>query len=535
MSTTNLDQFLNSYGRKRIYTDETYIDEKNLFDVINKTLPYHETNKSDISSLLEFEKGNQPLVRDKIVREDIDIKAISNVANKISEFKLGYFWGNPVSIVQKSTKNPLNSKIDSDNEAITLFNDMFFSENKDSVDQETARYIEICGVGYQMLDIKRDPEEYESLFDLVNLNPLFTYIVYGSDIHHKPMLGVTYVIREDRTKFFTCYTKEKMFLIDSSFKIINGVPSKEVIYSFGNRSGEANPIGEIPIIEFNRSFDRTGCFERQIGELNALNVMKSDLANDISQNTQAFWWGNDIELDEDENGKVDIKGGSWMITKTNGNGSKPDIKSLTLEYQYTGIIQNIELSHDQILENAYVPKQTEASGGSTGTAMSMTSGWAAAEAVACKEELVLKKSFLERNRIAWKIVNKINSISPNEITQKIITMSPNDIDVKFTRQKTFDMATKVNSLSTLIKNFVDPAEAIKVIGFFPDEAETINSSYDNMKKYQEMTLEALESKNEKSNLTSNNTDTQQNDNTGTKDRIMQDSSDQEQNSPISSI
>lgn len=536
-------------GRQRIYTDEEYVTLDNVVSILQNSMPYHEMNKVKMSALIDYEKGNQPLVRKKVVREEIDIQSTANLANEITEFKLGYNWGNPISIVQKSSltneDNGLISKIaniikgkQNKKTPMFSFNELFDNQEKDSKDQELARYVEICGVGYQMI---KQNNEFDGItpFELVSLNPLFTYVVYSTDITHKPVCAITFTQTVNYVRTFYVWSKDKYFVIRGEYLIDGDKRQEFETYTNQDKSPYANILGEIPIIEYNRSFDLLGCFERQMDEMNALNVMQSDLANDIAQNTQAFWWGNDVEFPEDADGSVTLKGGSLILTKTGGNNNKPTIQAMTSEYDYAGILSNIDHLYNKILEKAYVPRQTEASGGSTGTAMSMTSGWAAAETNACKEALILKKSFKQRNKLALIAIKHIVDTYSSEYDLKdlknILNLDYSDIDVKFTRQKTFDMATKVNSLATLINTFVDPAEAVKVIDFFPDEAETINSSYENMKKYQELKLESLKPKETQVKSNQNTDTTQQNDNTGNSNRTMQDSSDQNQNSPISSI
>ena len=246
-------------GRKRIYTDAESITSENVITELQNALNTHEnSNRGEIQFLLDFDKGEQPLVREKTVRSDIDIKSIANIANEITEFKLGYFWGNPVALVQKSDRLPKGSDKNTDNSGISVLNDMYYAEQKDSKDIELARYVEICGVGYQMIDIKRNPQDGDAPFDLITLNPLYTFVVYSSDVYHRPMMGVTYVIREDYTKLFTVITDDAVYIIDSAYKIKNGKKSKkEFDYFEASRSGEANPIGEVYIVEYNRSYDRT--------------------------------------------------------------------------------------------------------------------------------------------------------------------------------------------------------------------------------------------------------------------------------------
>ena len=93
----------------------------------------------------------------------------------------------------------------------------------------------------------------------------------------------------------------------------------------------------IPIIEWIRSYDNMGCFERQIPEMDALNLMVSDLANDVDQNTQAIWHGNDIDfpkvvVTDEEGNQVEVdkypKTNEWIITETTQDGKTPFVKPI---------------------------------------------------------------------------------------------------------------------------------------------------------------------------------------------------------------
>ena len=508
-------------GRERIYTDADAITKDNVIQILRDSLTKHEINRGEMKFLLDYDKGDQPLVRKKTIRPEIDIKSISNIANEITEFKLGYVWGNPVALVQRSDKSGTVSDENSVNDGISMLNDYFYSEEKDSKDAELARYVEICGVGYQMIDIKRDKQDGDSPFDLITLNPLYTFVVYSSRVSHKPMMGVTYIVKKNFDRVYTCITDDAVYIINSAYKIVNGVPVTEKApkYTYAERSGESNPIGEVYIIEFNRSTDRTGCFERQIDEMDALNVLESDFVNDVAQNTQSLWWGNDIELETDTDGNVKgVQGGSWILTRTSGNGNKPDIKNLTLVYDYAGVLSNINSKHDAILERAYVPNQSDPGGGSTASAMSMSSGWSAAEQSACKESLVLKRSFQRRNRLAIKATNKIDD--------SLSSITANDIEVKFLRQKTFNLSEKVNSLATMIQNQVNPRVAMETVDLFSNLSEAIKDSVPQIEKYQAALIE--------SKKTGSKSDTSARNNSVNPDvkRNQSDLSDQVGNSPI---
>lgn len=260
--------------------------------------------------------------------------------------------------------------------------------------------------------------------------------------------------------------------------------------------------------------------------MNALNILESDLCNDVSQTTQANWWGNDIELDKDDDGKVKgPQAGQWILTKTNGNGKQPNIKGLVLNYDYTGVLANIQAKHDGILERTFTPKQTEQSGGSTTGATSLSSGWTATEAVACKQAQIIKSAYKRRNQLALIAIHKSPDVPQDSPLQRL---KNSDIDVRPIRQKTFDMATKINSLATMVQNMVHPRIAMEAIDFFPNLAEAVEDSVPKMLKYQDALLESKKSggSTEKKGDNDPNPD---------KKRNMQDSSDQIENSPLKDL
>ena len=188
-------------GRKRIYTDTDDINESNIFEVLSEAWMIHEINLQEILYLLEYEKGQQPLVRKKTIRPEIDIEVADNLANQIVEFKLGYNWGNPITYVQKSNKDMAGNPPTADDDAITMLNEMNDAEAAYAKDQELARFVEICGIGYQMVDVKRDFDG-GSVFDLHVLHPMYTFVVYKNDIAETPVMGVTYRELESGDRYY---------------------------------------------------------------------------------------------------------------------------------------------------------------------------------------------------------------------------------------------------------------------------------------------------------------------------------------------
>ena len=494
-------------GRRRIYSDVDKITRDNIFKVLEEAMVVHMKNANEMTLLMRYEKGVQPLVREKTIRKEVNIKVSDNIANQITEFKLGYVWGQPITYVQRGNKD-LRSSTDSQNEiqddGISMLNELNDSEYAFSKDQELGRYVEINGVGYQFVDIKK---KYDGLapFDLVTLNPLFAFCIYRNSALQEKLAGVTFRRTESGDVYYTVFTPDTRYEIKNMQTIIDGTVKKNK-WSFMRRNGE-----KIPIVEFNRSTDRTGCFERQISDMNALNVEVSDFANSVAQTTQEVFFGVGFELPKDSNGKTQAPvGGQWIIANGTTNGATPLLKGVSSSFDYQGVQQNIVSKRNTILQKAYVPIQTDPGGGSTGSAMNMSSGWSAAENSACKEEQILRRGkaeIVELEMIAIKSTNDIPFDSP------LRSLEFSDIKPKFIRNKTYDLATKVNSMVAMIKAGVNGRVAMEQVDLFPDVAQAWADSKKTIEDYQKSLIKK---------------DTQQ----PAQKREMSDLSDQTGNSPI---
>ena len=502
-------------GRRRIYTDVSEITSDNVISVLQEAIGIHEMNRGEIAYLLNYEKGLQPLKREKKIRPDIDINVCDNIANQVVEFKLGYHWGNPKSFVQRGDRDLSSGNPDEDDDAITLLNQMNEDEHAFAKDQELARYIEICGIGFQMVDIKRDYEEGGSVFDLNTLNPMYTFIVYRNDIRETPMMSVTYRQLKNGDRYFTCITKDRRFEIKNIFEKVNDNGERKSTWGSSKRNDEKNPLGEVPVVEYVRSYDRMGVFERQIPDMDALNIEVSDFANSVAQNTQEIWWMNDADFPTDPKTGEKKKpvSGQWMQTKTAPNGNRPMIQALSSAFDYNGVQGNILTKRDTILQKCYVPLQSDPGGGSTASAMSMSAGWSAAEAVAAKQEDIIRASVMKIVELELLAIQKSRYLPDGHV---LYDLKKSDIQPKFTRQKTFDLGTKTNAFVTMVKAGVNGRVAMQVVDLFPDIAQAWADSKDTIEKFQNSIFDPM--KNAVDSLTD--------------DRIMSDTTDQQVNSPI---
>lgn len=459
------------HGRRQIFTDIKDINKDNLLLILSDAITIHEQNAREIQFLMDYEKGVQPLKREKDVRPEIDIHAQENHAAEITEFKIGYEFGSPVTYVQRakidarSIKDPESASEEKDDIRISLLNEMMFEENKPAKDVKLARDFKICGVGYRMFRAKRHIDGV-SVFDMAIPSPLTTFVVYSNDAYREPVLGVTYSINIDGSRNYGAYTREKYF----SWRI-PAIGPAGVIHE------EPNIIGEIPIIEYVNNYDRMGCFEKVIPIMDALNVTSSDRVNDIAQFVQNLLWMHNCDIDED--GKANLKDGGLIVTKSTGNGYDAKIAYVTSTLDQQGTQTLVDYQYEQILQISGTPGRDKSSGGNTGSAILLSNGWQLAETQAKSMELVFSESEKQALRVVLAIIRKSKDTDLADTSIRSLRVS--DVLTKFSRNKTYDLVSRVNALIALVTAGFDIEKSVGLVDitddplqFAIDSEETVN-------------------------------------------------------------
>lgn len=452
------------FGRRQIFCDAERIDKSNILEVLSDAYVIHQQNRAEMLYLFEYVKGRQPILdREKQIRPEINEKIVDNMASEILEFKLGYEFGSPISYVQRARKdiksrNALFSffkKLFTSDESkkedlrVSAINEMMVEECKAAKDLMLAKDVKTCGVGYRLI-LPKKMKTGASVFDIMVLNPMNTFIVYSNDARREPMLGVSYFPHRDGSVTFGCYTKTSYFEI----KLGGVVDNNEWI------SESPNIIGQIPIIEYINDYDRMGCFERVIPLMNALNTIDSDRVNDIAQHIQNILWGDNVALDTEQYAKLRNQG--LILTKSE-QGRTATLKYLECVLNQSENQTLVDYVERKIEKITHIPNRSELSGGSTGSATNMSTGWMDAETDAKAKEQIWTASERRETAVILQILK-----TSNEVDSDVTELNLSDIEIKFSRSRTYDLATKCNSLATLINIGIDPLRAIEIVGLFTD-------------------------------------------------------------------
>ena len=462
-------------GRIKLFTDVPKITYENVIEVLRTAFNDYAPSVTRMEYLFEYEAGYQDIIRKKTYRKDIDNRCVDNLANEITEFKTGFIWGNPITLIQRGNKEDTDSSVLN---AIAELNRCYEAQNIRKKTQHLGRNVEITGIGYTYVDVNTNYQEGDSYFQIESIDPRNAFVVYSNYyVDQRPMLGVITRVNKKNERSFTCFSS------DARFEITNK-------WEHGERSGEVNPLGMIPLVEWFRDYDRMGCFERQISEMDNLNLLVSDFTNDVDQNTQAIWHGNDVEFPveivEDEHGnKIEVakrpSTNDWMLTYTSQDGKQPFVKPLAVQYDYQGMLNNIITRRALILQKCNVPQRNDNSGGSTGIAMDSATGWSAAETSANKQQNIMESCKMEELKLVLKAIRKSNLSARNPLND----LSYMDVQPNVKRQKTYELTVKVNAMCALLAHGISLEDTVKIAPLFEDPNEVVVRSGKGVKQYQE--------------------------------------------------
>ena len=461
-------------GRKKIHTDETEVTRDNITSIVNLAMNGdHAANRSQMEYLFKYERGLQPVIdREKTIRPEIKNVVIENHASEVVDFTVGYQAGNPINLVARS----VNAELKHSDKRIVKVNEMLSEENKQAKDIELFRNFHIAGVGYLMV-LPKDNMTATSPFDLLVLDPRNTFIVYSNDAYERPMVAVTYSVLTNGTKRVTAYTDD--YVYEFGFDTANGTNGFNVV---------PNILRTIPIVEFAANNDYAGCFEKAIPLMDAINDINSNRVDDIEQFVQSILWLHNAELSDDS--KEELKsGGGILQTKSVGNGSDAKVVYLTQTLNQNETQTYVDYLYKQILQICGVPSREKSTGGNTGSAMYLSNGYEQAESRAKAMESMYSRSMLK----VVELILRICKLSVN-VDSDVKELETRYIDIEFSRDRTYDLASRTNALATLINTGIEPLHAMRTVDLFNDVETVYHDSVSRIDKA------LFEGKNEPQNL-----------------------------------
>ena len=435
------------HGRRVIFTNAKSIDRDNVVDVLTKALTTHDLNRSEIDYLWKYYRGNQPILnRVKDIRPEICNKIVENRANEIVSFKVGYLCGEPIQYVSRSGDEEVSKMI-------TTLNEYMFAEDKASQDQEVVEWQMICGTAFRLVLPDEKSEEDEAPFEMYTLDPRSTFVVYSSEIGHKPLMAVKYR-RDSETQivYYSVYTENRYYEIEDSLIKVE----------------KAHALDCIPIFEYPANNARLGSFEIVLPLLDAINNIESNRLDGMEQTIQAFikFVNCDISADDFKELK-DL--GAIKVKSVDGANADVDIVTNDLNQDQSQTLK--EDCYNAVLTICGMPNRNGGSSTSdTGAAVLLRDGWSLAEARAKDSEHIFKKAEKKMLKLVLRICRDLSEVD----------LKLKDIDMKFTRRNYEAIQSKSQVLISMLEQpKIHPLLAFEHSGLFtdPETAYALSMKY----------------------------------------------------------
>lgn len=453
-------------GRTAMYTDVEEVTAQNVSDVIDDVSGTQSANSSDVSYLYAYYRGDQPILsREKTYNTEICNRVVENRAKEVTDFHVGYLLSAPIQYIDARTANSdevLTAKKAQSSDIATLSRWMR-SEAKEASDMEVAFWQSVCGTAYRMLSPKdQAPEDDgDAPFEIVDLDPRYTYVVYSSAPSHRPVLGVTYVEDSEGNRTTYAYTDAATFVVDSD----------------GNVTSGTHQMGRVPIVEYPSGPARMGDFEPVVPLLDAINAAESDRVDGIDQFVQAIMVLRGVDVGDMSEFLTSVKEeGGLQIPNADGS-----VSYLSLDMNQTQQQTLVDGLYDAVLKVCAMPNPHSGFNTSdTGSAVILRDGYSATEAYASQTETWFRRSERSFLDMAIDFCDVAGGLS----------LSHQDVDIRFPRRNyTNDSANVSNLIAMLNSDRVHPELAFEHCDMFPDPHEAYLKS---MAWYREATESATD-------------------------------------------
>lgn len=416
------------FGRTKIYTDVENITSENVVDVLTKAVSVHSLNQNDIDYLWDYYRGKTDiLVKVKEVRDNINHKVAVNRAYEIVNFKRGYGFGEPIQYIRRGTDESLTDDINE-------LNEFMFAQNKHAEDSTLAEWLYVCGLGVRMVLPGVDEDEP---FKIYTLDPRYSFVVHYNGLGEKPVMGVKFIIKENKESVYSVYTKDMYFEVAKD-KVVKAKP---------------HALGEVPIFEYPANTARLGSFEIVLPLLNAINEVESNRLDDVEQYVNSFLALLGGTIDGETYNKLEEY---KMLCLPEGTDAKY-LSGQMLQADIQVLVDNL---YDAVLKICGLPNRDGGTGTSgNGVAVYLSDGFSTAESHMQSVENEFKRS--EKN-----FLKLVLRILRDTVGTKL---KLGDIAIKFSRRNYDNIQTKSQVLVSMLNNAkIHPELAFAHCGLFID-------------------------------------------------------------------
>lgn len=446
-------------GRSRILAAPVEVTRSNVVDLLDRALLVHSKNSAEVTYLHRYFLGDQPVLRRvKHVRPEINNRIVENRAYQICKDRTDALAGEPIAYSAHGVADAGDDEGASS--AVQALNDACVAADKHACDLELIQWMNEVGVGYRLV-LPTAEVASESVpehpFMVTTLDPRSTFVVYSNDVFHEPLYAVTTV--KDPETFedtHTVYTPTRRLVVRGG-KVV---------------SVDVNPLGVVPIIEYQANPERMGVFEAVLSLFDAINEVESNRVDGVAQFVQALMVLKNVDLGNTDEERIAtykalLDMGALQISST--SDMPADVEMLVSELNQDQTQTLVDSFYKTALAICGMPFNVggSASTSDTGAAVTMRDGWSNSEN-RCKEtETMFRRSERAFLSIATDILRAAD----------ICDITPSDVEIKFTRRNYEAIQSKAQVLTTLLgSNKVHPRLAFQFCGMFSDPEDAYDQS-----------------------------------------------------------
>lgn len=433
---------------------------------VNEALSIHVRNMIDEDYLYWYRRGITPIYnKTKEIRPEINNKISSAYAGAVVGFKNGYFLTQPATYIPRKGREETAEKV-------STLNEYLYRSGKHDVDNELVDWFHTVGKADLFVRSVDDPD---MPFEVAALDPRSAFVARSTRPGNKPSYA-GYIVVDDDELYVDVWDRFNLYRMKGTVtgKLVTPDPNyvctvTQVVETI------PNPLGEIPIIEYQYNSVWMSAFESVIPLFNAIDQVQSDRVDGIDQAIQSLLVFYNCELGTDEDGNEItpsyVRASGALFLQSIGE-NKADLKE---------IVSNLDQSQTQeLINNLYNTAMTICGmpvatnnfpGDSTGLAIELKDGWQVTEMNARNTEDLFKKANRQFDRIIVKILQ----------TKGLLDLSLSDFELHFTRNELRAVQSKAQALQTMLAAGLHPTLALAKSGISADPVSDFELSKGYMK------------------------------------------------------
>ena len=247
-----------------------------LYDVAYKFIRHHVDHQVHrIKVLQDYYLGETDIKKWPGSRnpENAHNQVATGFARYITNIRVGYFMGNDVQFKVTPEEDNQKSLADTIDEQIKQFNQ---DSNESYIDEMIEKDLSVCGRAYDLVYVN----ENENTLNLAKVDPTTAFVVYDDSIKAKPLFAVRYyetgVLDDNLQEQYEIYTDSSLFKYHSNGGLPEtNSPEQAVVFD------DSEPLffGRVPLTEYKNNDERTGDWEPELDQMDALDKALSTMAN----------------------------------------------------------------------------------------------------------------------------------------------------------------------------------------------------------------------------------------------------------------